>query len=101
MDIWQTTQQAVQLLFSGDMALWGIVGVSFSVSLLAIGLVLLPALAIGFTLAYGKFPGRWLILSLFNTFQSIPTVVIGLLLYMLLSRSGPLGDWKMLFTQQA
>ncbi|MGF1759843.1 ABC transporter permease [Photobacterium sagamiensis] len=101
MDIWQTTQQAVQLLFSGDMALWGIVGVSFSVSLLAIGIVLLPALAIGFALAYGKFPGRWLILSLFNTFQSIPTVVIGLLLYMLLSRSGPLGDWKMLFTQQA
>jgi len=101
MDIWQTTQQAVQLLFSGDMALWGIVGVSFSVSLLAISIVLIPALVIGFALAYGKFPGRWLILSLFNTFQSIPTVVIGLLLYMTLSRSGPMGDWKMLFTQQA
>lgn len=101
MDIWQTTQQAVQLLFSGDMALWGIVGVSFSVSLLAISLVLIPALVIGFALAYGKFPGRWLILSLFNTFQSVPTVVIGLLLYMTLSRSGPMGDWKMLFTQQA
>ncbi|EAS41637.1 ABC transporter permease [Photobacterium profundum] len=101
MDIWQTTQQAVQLLFSGDMALWGIVGVSFSVSLLAISIVLIPALVIGFALAYGKFPGRWLILSLFNTFQSIPTVVIGLLLYMMLSRSGPMGDWKMLFTQQA
>ncbi len=101
MDIWQTTQQAVQLLFSGDMALWGIVGVSFSVSLLAISIVLIPALMIGFALAYGKFPGRWLILSLFNTFQSIPTVVIGLLLYMTLSRSGPMGDWKMLFTQQA
>jgi tungstate transport system permease protein len=101
MDIWQTTQQAVQLLFSGDMALWGIVGVSFSVSLLAISIVLIPALVIGFALAYGKFPGRWLILSLFNTFQSVPTVVIGLLLYMMLSRSGPMGDWKMLFTQQA
>ncbi|CAG20294.1 MULTISPECIES: ABC transporter permease [Photobacterium] len=101
MDIWQTTQQAVQLLFSGDMALWGIVGVSFSVSLLAISIVLIPALVIGFALAYGKFPGRWLILSLFNTFQSVPTVVIGLLLYMTLSRSGPMGDWKMLFTQQA
>ncbi|WP_299018594.1 ABC transporter permease [uncultured Photobacterium sp.] len=101
MTIWQTSQQAVQLLLSGDSSLWGIVGVSFSVSLLAISIVLLPALLIGFALAYGKFPGRWLLLSLFNTFQSIPTVVIGLLLYMLLSRSGPLGDWKMLFTQQA
>ncbi|ELR63539.1 ABC-type tungstate transport system, permease protein [Photobacterium marinum] len=101
MTIWQTSQQAVQLLLSGDPALWGIVGVSFSVSLLAISIVLLPALLIAFALAYGRFPGRWLLLSLFNTFQSIPTVVIGLLLYMLLSRSGPLGDWKMLFTQQA
>ncbi|MGF1686858.1 ABC transporter permease [Photobacterium japonica] len=101
MDIWQTTHQAIQLLLSGDASLWGIVGVSFSVSLLAIGIVLLPAMLMGFALAYGTFPGRWLILSLMNTFQSIPTVVIGLLLYMLLSRAGPLGDWKMLFTQQA
>ncbi|OBU41936.1 ABC transporter permease [Photobacterium damselae] len=101
MNIWQTTQQAIELLFSGDTALWGIVGVSFSVSLLAIGIVLVPSLLIAFALAYGNFPGRWLTLSLFNTFQSIPTVVIGLLLYMLLSRSGPLGDWQMLFTQKA
>ena len=101
MDIWQTTQDAVQLLFSGDMALWGIVGVSFSVSLLAITLVLIPALLIAFALAYSKFPGRWLLLSLFNTCQSIPTVVIGLLLYMMLSRAGPLGNWQMLFTQKA
>lgn len=101
MNIWQTTQQATQLLFSGDSALWGIVGVSFSVSILAIALVLIPSLLIAFALAYGKFPGRWLILSLINTLQSVPTVVIGLLLYMLLSRAGPLGDWQMLFTQKA
>ncbi|KXI22575.1 ABC transporter permease [Photobacterium sanguinicancri] len=101
MNLWLTTQEAVQLLLSGDTALWSIVGVSFSVSLLAIATVLLPSLLIGFALAYGKFPGRWVILSLVNTFQSIPTVVIGLLLYMLLSRAGPLGDWKLLFTQEA
>ncbi len=88
MNIWQTTQQATQLLFSGDSALWGIVGVSFSVSLFAIALVIIPSLLIAFALAYGKFPGRWLILSLMNTLQSVPTVVIGLLLYMLLSRAG-------------
>ncbi|MCP4956993.1 MAG: ABC transporter permease, partial [Photobacterium aquimaris] len=101
MNIWQTTQQATQLLFSGDSALWGIVGVSFSVSLFAIALVIIPSLLIAFALAYGKFPGRWLILSLMNTLQSVPTVVIGLLLYMLLSRAGPLGNWQMLFTQKA
>ena len=80
MNIWQTTQQATQLLFSGDGALWGIVGVSFSVSLFAIALVIIPSLLIAFALAYGKFPGRWLTLSLINTLQSVPTVVIGLLL---------------------
>lgn len=76
-------------------------GVSFSVSGLALGLVLLPALLLGFALAYLPIPARWLWLSCINTLQSVPTVVIGLLLYMLLSRAGPFGDWKMLFTQQA
>lgn len=63
--------------------------------------MLLPALLISFSLAYGRVPGRWFILSIVNTLQSVPTVVIGLLLYMMLSRAGPLGDWKMLFTQKA
>ncbi|WP_434361428.1 ABC transporter permease [Parasalinivibrio latis] len=101
MDILQTSKEAVAMLLSGDTTLWGIVGVSFSVSLLAISLVLLPALLISFALAYGRVPGRWFILSIVNTLQSVPTVVIGLLLYMMLSRAGPLGDWKMLFTQKA
>lgn len=52
-------------------------------------------------LAYTNFRGKWTLLSLINTLQAVPTVVIGLLLYMLLSRAGPLGDWQMLFTQQA
>ncbi|MCG7496383.1 ABC transporter permease [Vibrio sp. Of7-15] len=101
MDIWQTTQDAIQLLLSGDTALWGIVGVSFSVSMLAISLVLLPALLLAFLLAYCQFPGRWLLLSIIHTLQSVPTVVIGLLLYMMFSRAGPLGDWQLLFTQKA
>ncbi|WP_325892160.1 ABC transporter permease [Grimontia sp. NTOU-MAR1] len=101
MDMLETTRQAAALLFSGDTTLWGIVGVSFSVSLFAIGLVILPALLISFALAYWDIPGKWIVLSLVNTLQSVPTVVIGLLLYMLLSRAGPMGDWKMLFTQKA
>ncbi|KXF81464.1 ABC transporter permease [Enterovibrio coralii] len=101
MEIWETTQQAVAMLFSGDTTLWGIVGVSFSVSGIAIALVIVPALFISFALAYWQIPGKWVVLSLVNTLQSVPTVVIGLLLYMLLSRAGPMGDWKMLFTQKA
>lgn len=101
MDIWETTTLAFALLWQNDPELWGIVGVSFSVSLIAIGLVFLPALLLSFILAYSHIRGKWLILSIINTLLSIPTVVIGLILYMLLSRAGPLGEWKLLFTQDA
>ncbi|GAM71638.1 ABC-type tungstate transport system [Vibrio sp. JCM 19236] len=88
MDLWQTTTEALKLLVSFDMDLWQIVAVSFSVSLSAISLVLLPAIILSFFLAYTQFRGKWFLLSIINTMQAIPTVVIGLLLYMMLSRSG-------------
>ncbi|MGR5297609.1 ABC transporter permease [Vibrio mediterranei] len=101
MSITETTMEALSLLFSLDKDLWRIVAVSFSVSISAVSLVVLPAIIASYFLAYSNFPGKWFLLSLVNTMQAIPTVVIGLLLYMLLSRSGPLGDWEMLFTQRA
>ncbi|MGB2078544.1 MAG: ABC transporter permease, partial [Vibrio sp.] len=101
MQLWQTTLDAIQLLLNFDPHLWKIVMVSFSVSVSAIVLVTLPAALLAFLLAYTQFPGRWLLLSCIQTMQAIPTVVIGLLLYLLLSRAGPLGDWQMLFTQKA
>lgn len=101
MDIWQTTLDALALLVRFDQPLWEIVAVSFSVSLSAILLVIIPAILLSFVLAYTNFWGKWFLLSIVNTMQSIPTVVIGLLLYMMLSRAGPLGDWQMLFTQKA
>ncbi|NVD06689.1 ABC transporter permease subunit [Vibrio sp. JPW-9-11-11] len=101
MNLWQTTFDALALLVSFDQELWEIVVVSFSVSLSAISIVLFPAIIFSFLLAYTEFKGKWIFLSLINTLQAVPTVVIGLLLYMLLSRSGPLGDWQMLFTQKA
>ncbi|OLQ95361.1 ABC transporter permease [Vibrio ponticus] len=101
MSLWQTTLEALALLVALDPDLLAIVGVSFSVSLTAISLVLLPAILFSFILAYTDFRGKWMFLSIINTLQAVPTVVIGLLLYMLLSRAGPLGDWQMLFTQKA
>ncbi|NOH63305.1 ABC transporter permease [Vibrio sp. RE88] len=101
MNLGQTTIDALALLASFDRELWEIVAVSFSVSITAISLVLLPAILFSFILAYTDFRGKWIFLSLVNTLQAVPTVVIGLLLYMMLSRSGPLGDWQMLFTQRA
>ncbi|UTT84806.1 ABC transporter permease [Vibrio pelagius] len=101
MTLWQTTLDALNLLVNFDHELWQIVAVSFSVSLSAISLVIVPAIVMAFLLAYTEFPGKWGLLSIINTLQAIPTVVIGLLMYMMLSRSGPLGDWQMLFTQKA
>ncbi len=97
----QATLDALALLFSADPALWSIVGVSLRVSLTALAIALLPALWLGFVLAYGRFWGRNTLLSLFRTLQALPTVVIGLVLYLLFSHSGPLGAWELLFTRPA
>jgi len=93
-------QQALGLLFSLDPDVWSIVSVSFSVSFAALGITLLPSMVLGFLLAFGRFPGRWFITNLIQTLQSIPTVVIGLLVYLMLTRMGPLGDLRWLFTQK-
>lgn len=97
----ETFMHALELLISGDEKLWTIIGVSFRVSLLALVTAAIPATLIGFVLAYWRFPGRWFLLSMTHTLMAVPTVVVGLILFMLLSRSGPLGDWRLLFTQDA
>jgi tungstate transport system permease protein len=95
------TLNAVRLLFTGDPALWTIVGTSFSVSLRAIVIATPPAIAVAFVLAFAQFPGRKMVIAAFNTMLSLPAVVVGLLLYMLFSRAGPAGDLKLLFTSTA
>lgn len=97
----EASRQALYLLFTGDPALWTIIGISFAVSLRAVIFAAPAALVCAFLLAYIQFPGRRLAITLFNTALSIPAVVVGLTLYMLLSRVGPLGDLKLLFTQDA
>jgi len=97
----ETTLQALTLLLSGDHALWSIVAISFGVSLKAILLVVPPALLMAFWLAYTRFPGRRLLLSTMQSLLSVPAVVVGLTVYLLLSRQGPFGDLHLLFTQKA
>ncbi|EXJ09865.1 ABC transporter permease [Nitrincola nitratireducens] len=97
----QATFDALALLLSGDAALWGIILVSFKVSLTALFLALPVALLLGFALSFWRFPGHWMIVTLNNTLLSVPTVVIGLILVLLLSRNGPFGDLRLLFTQPA
>ncbi len=100
-DLSTATIQAFSLLFSGNIELWEIILLSFSVSLRAIIFSAPLAIIIAFLLAYFQFPGRRFFIALFNTAMSIPAVVVGLTLYLLLSRAGPLGDLKLLFTQEA
>lgn len=95
------TLDAIRLLAGGDAQLWGIIGISFRVSTTAILIAIPPSLLIAFLLAYGRFPGRRLLISVFSTLLSLPAVVVGLTLYLVLSRHGPLGDWKLLFSQTA
>ena len=97
----EATTGAFSLLVSGDEALWRIIGISFRVSTLAILIAIPPAVVTAFLLAYLRFPGRRLLISLFSTLLSVPAVVVGLTFYLLLSSQGPLGDWRLLFTQTA
>ncbi len=97
----QSFTTAFSLIASGDGALWAIVGRSLWVSgiatLLASGLGVL----LGAWLAVTRFQGRGGVLALLNTMLAIPSVVVGLLVYLLLSRSGPLGYLGWLFSVKA
>ncbi len=97
----EATLHALVLLARGDAALWEIIGLSFRVSAAAIAMAAAPAMLAAFLLAHLAFPGRRLLISLFSTLLSLPAVVVGLSVYLLLSRHGPLGDWRLLFTQSA
>lgn len=92
---------AVALVAGGDPALWQVVGLSLRVSGLACALGLLLGLLLGILLATVHFPGRTLAIGAVNTLLALPSVVVGLAVYLLLSRAGPLGEWGLLFTPTA
>ena len=92
---------AFQLLVGGDTALYAIVRLSLIVSLSAVGLAALVALPLGAFLALVDFRGRSALVVLLNAFMGLPPVVVGLAVFLLLSRSGPLGFLGILFTPQA
>ncbi len=91
---------AFRLLLSGDAALWGIVWLSLGTSVVALMLAAPPAILLGYGIASYRFPARRLVIWLVQASLSLPTVLVGLLLYMLLSRQGPMGFLQWLFTQQ-
>jgi tungstate transport system permease protein len=92
---------AVQLVLDGDPAVFSILGLSLKVSLAALGIASLVGLPLGALLAVARFPGRRAVVVALNALMGLPPVVVGLLVYLLLSRSGPLGPMGLLFTPTA
>ena len=92
---------ALGLIAAGDATLGGIVLLSLAVSLSAVALATLLGLPLGAALAVGSFPGRRAVIVVLNALMGLPPVVVGLFVYLMLSRAGPLGAFGLLFTPPA
>ena len=100
-DLGDAFAAALRLLLEGDAQLVEILLLSLQVSLVALLLASLVGLPFGALLALARFPGRRFVTVLLNSLMGLPPVVVGLLVYLLLSRSGPLGGLGWLFTPTA
>ena len=92
---------AWQLLAGFDADLAQVVGLSLQVSITAVLIATMIGLPLGATIAVERFRGRQTLIVLLNALMGLPPVVVGLLVYLLLSRAGPLGSLGILFTPQA
>ncbi|MEA2895197.1 MAG: tungstate transport system permease protein [Bradyrhizobium sp.] len=92
---------ALHLVLTGDPALLAIVRLSLIVSLSAVFLAALIGVPFGALLALIRFPGREGVIVVLNALMGLPPVVVGLAVFLALSRSGPLGSWGLLFTPKA
>jgi tungstate transport system permease protein len=91
---------ALGLLASGDQQVWPVITLSLMVSGSAVLIAALIGVPLGYWLGLSRFAGRGVLMILVNTAMGFPPVVIGLFVYMALSRSGPLGFLDLLFTPQ-
>ncbi len=97
----QSFAAALRMVTELDPQLTGIVGLSLAVSLTATLVAALIGLPLGAAVGIGRFPGRGPLIVLLNAAMGLPPVVVGLLVYLLLSRAGPLGAFGLLFTPTA
>jgi tungstate transport system permease protein len=94
-------RRAVGLLLGGDPEILSVLWLSLRVSATATLIALFLGIPAGATLALTRFPGRTLLVSAVNTGMGLPPVVVGLFVTILLWRSGPLGEWEVLYTPAA
>jgi tungstate transport system permease protein len=93
--------EAFRLVATLDPDLREIVALSLQISLAAVGLAALVGLPLGAALAVMRFPGRGALVVTLNALMGLPPVVVGLLVYLMLSRAGPLGQFGLLYTPTA
>ncbi len=92
---------AFELLYSWDAHLSEVVLLSLWVSLSAVVFAAVLGMPLGALLALRRFVGRGVLVTLLNSLMGLPPVVVGLLVYLMLSRAGPLGEYGLLFTPGA
>ena len=92
---------ALALIAGWDAELSAVVLLSLKVSITAVALATLVGLPLGALIAVGRFPGRRALVVVLNALMGLPPVVVGLVVYLLLSRAGPLGEFGLLFTPAA
>ena len=97
----ETGREALRMLISGDREVWEVVLLSLRVSGVAVLIGLLIGIPVGTAVALLRFRGRRLVIALIHTGFALPPVVVGLFVYMLLSRAGPAGNLDLLFTPAA
>jgi tungstate transport system permease protein len=100
-DIGSAFAEATRMIVSADGQLYEIVLLSLQVSLTAVAIAAVVGLPLGAALAIRRFPGRQVLLVSLNALMGLPPVVVGLVVYLLLSRAGPLGELGLLFTPTA
>jgi tungstate transport system permease protein len=92
---------ALDLILSGDRTLFAIVRLSLTVTVSATLLAAIVAMPLGGAVALTRFPFRNLVIVILNGLMGLPPVVVGLMVFLMLSRSGPLGELGILFTPTA
>ena len=100
-DLQHGVAEAFRLLVTGDPELYQIIARTLAISTVATALAMLAGIPLGYGLARGRFPGRTVVLSAVNTGMGVPPVVVGLVVWLLLSRSGPFGSLRLIYTKQA
>src|SRR5699024_8735127 len=94
-------EMALVLVAGLDSTVMEIVQLSLAISLSAVAVATLLGLPLGAAIALWRFPGRGAVIVLLNGFMGLPPVVVGLFVYLMLSRAGPLGSLGLLFTPSA